>query len=74
MPIHCSDLTDIIYNVISKKFFPNIIECVGPETFTFKEILENLLKLIDKKRILLPFLYFLEIYQQKFYNYFLHLY
>ena len=55
MPIHCSELTDIIYKVISKQNFPNIIECVGPETFTFREILENLLKLIDKKRILLPF-------------------
>ena len=29
--------------------------CVGPEIITFKEILERLLKLIDKKRILLPF-------------------
>ena len=55
MPIHCSDLTDIIYNIISKEGYPNIIECIGPETFSFKEILENLLKLIDKKRILFPF-------------------
>ena len=31
-----------------------IIECVGPEIITFKEILQRLLKLIDKKRILLP--------------------
>ena len=54
MPIHCSDLTDIIYDVISKGAYPNIVECVGPETFTFREILENLLKLIGKKRILLP--------------------
>ena len=54
MPIHCSDLTDIIYSVISKEGYPNIIECVGPETFSFKEILENLLKLMNKKRILFP--------------------
>ena len=54
MPIHCSDLTEIIYNVISKEGYPNIIECIGPETFSFKEILKNLLKLINKKRILLP--------------------
>ena len=54
MPIHCSDLTDIIYDIISKGTYPNIVECIGPETFSFKEILENLLKLIDKKRILLP--------------------
>ena len=55
MPIHCSDLTDIIYHIISKGSDSQIIECVGPETLTFKEILEILLNLINKKRILLPF-------------------
>jgi len=54
MPIHCSDLTDTIYHVISKNIYSNIIECVGPEILTFKQILEKLLILIDKKRILLP--------------------
>ena len=54
-PIHCSDLTDIIYHVISKNIYSKIIECVGPEIITFKEILQKLLNLIDKKRILLPF-------------------
>ena len=54
MPIHCSDLTDIIYFVLSRNVNTNIIECVGPETITFKEILETLLKLIQKKRILIP--------------------
>ena len=54
MPIHCSDLTDIIFHVISNKIYSNAIECVGPETITFKEILEKLLKLIEKKRILFP--------------------
>ena len=49
MPIHCSDLTDIIYFVLSRNVNTNIIECVGPETITFKEILETLLKLIQKK-------------------------
>ena len=53
-PIHCSDLTDIIHHIISKKISSKIIECVGPEIITFKEILIKLLKLIDKKRILLP--------------------
>ncbi len=42
MPIHCSDLTDVIYHVISKKFQSMTIECVGPETITLKEILEKL--------------------------------
>ena len=55
MPIHCSDLTDIIYHVISKKINSQIIECVGPEILTFREILERLLNLIEKKRFLLPF-------------------
>ena len=53
MPIHCSDLTDIIYKIISNKIYSNIIECVGPEVLTFKEILKKLLKLIEKKRMLL---------------------
>ena len=54
MPIHCSDLTDIIYNVISKNISSKIIECVGPETITFKEVIKKLLNLIDKKRIIIP--------------------
>ena len=53
-PIHCSDLTDIIYHVISNNIYSKIIECVGPEIITFKEILQRLLNLIGKKRILLP--------------------
>ncbi len=53
-PIHCSDLTDIIYNVISKNIYSKIIECVGPETISFKEIIEKLLKSIGKKRLMIP--------------------
>ena len=53
-PIHCSDLTDIIYHVISNNINSKIIECVGPDVITFKNIIERLLILIDKKRILLP--------------------
>ena len=54
MPIHCSDLTDIIFHVITKNVNSKIIECVGPETISFKEILEKLINLIGKKRILVP--------------------
>ena len=54
MPIHSSDLVNIIYNIISKNIYSQIIECVGPETLTLKDIIEKLLKLIDKRRILLP--------------------
>ena len=53
-PIHCSDLTDTIYHIISKNISSNIIECVGPEVLTFKNILQRLLNLINKKRILIP--------------------
>ena len=53
-PIHCSDLTDIIHYVISKNIYSNIIECVGPEVFTFRELLEKLLITINKKSIFLP--------------------
>jgi len=54
-PIHCSDLTDTIHHVISNNIYSKIIECAGPEIITFKELLEKLLSLIGKKRILLPF-------------------
>ncbi len=67
-PIHCSDLTDIIYYVISKNIYSNIIECIGPETITFKELLEKLLKLIDKKRILIPIPYILAKFSAGFFE------
>ena len=54
-PIHCSDLTDTIHYIISNNIYSKIIECVGPEIISFKEILNRLLRLIGKKRILLPF-------------------
>ena len=55
MPIHCIDLTEIIYYVLTNKVETQVIECIGPEVLTFKEILQILLELIDKKRFLLPF-------------------
>ena len=59
MPIHCSDLVEVINHVIENKIFSQIIECVGPETISLKEILEKLLNLIEKKRFLVPFPLFL---------------
>jgi len=53
-PIHCSDLTDIIYYTVSKNIYAKIIECVGPETISLKEILNKLLKLTSKNRLLIP--------------------
>jgi len=54
MPIHCSDLTDIIYHVIFNNINSKIIECVGPEEMSFRKILENLLGLMEKRRLLFP--------------------
>ena len=53
-PIHCSDLTNSITKIFTDDIKENIIEFVGPEELTFKEILEKLLFLIEKKRLLLP--------------------
>jgi uncharacterized protein YbjT (DUF2867 family) len=53
-PIHCTDLTDVIYHIISNNINSKIIECVGPEVITFKELLERLIRLINKKRLLIP--------------------
>ena len=51
-PIHVSELCEIILEIIEKCIIEKIVECVGPEELSFKEILERLLFLIDKKRIL----------------------
>ena len=53
-PIHVTDLVEIIYNIIESKNNNLVLECIGPEIITFKEIIKKLLKLINKKRILLP--------------------
>ena len=58
MPIHCSDLTDIIYHIISKEIHSKIIECVGPEAISLKDILKKLLKLIGKNKLLIPLPFF----------------
>ena len=54
MPIHATDLTNVIYHVLSNKIETQVIECVGPEVLNFKEILQILLDLIKKKRLLVP--------------------
>ena len=57
-PIHCSDLTDTIFHVIFKNIHSKIIECVGPDVISLKVILQKLLKLINKNRLLIPFPFF----------------
>ena len=57
-PIHCSDLTDVIYHIITKNMYSKIIECVGPEIISLKNILKKLLELINKNRFLIPLPFF----------------
>ena len=51
-PIHVSDLSDIIFQIVKQKIIGETIECIGPEVLTFKEILSKILKSINKKRLL----------------------
>ena len=53
-PINVSDLVEIIYQVVVQNFKSITIECVGPEEISLKNILQRLLKLIGKKRLLIP--------------------
>ena len=53
-PIHVADLVDIIDNIIDSDKKNLVLECIGPEEITFKEIIQKLLKAIGKKRVLLP--------------------
>ena len=53
-PIHVTDLVEIIFGVVQGKSNEKTIECIGPEIFSFKEIILKLLKAIDKKRLLIP--------------------
>ena len=54
MPLHCSEICNLIIDLVEDKTSGDTIECVGPEEFTFKQIIIKLLKLIEKKRLLLP--------------------
>ena len=53
-PIHVSDFCEIIVKIIDESISSEIIECVGPEKLSFKEIIKKLLIAIDKKAFLLP--------------------
>ena len=53
-PIHVSDIANIIFEIVNKNINDKTIECVGPEVFTFKEIMLKILKSINKKRFLVP--------------------
>ena len=53
-PIHVSDIVEIIYQIIESQNKSLIMECIGPKVMSFKEIINELLISIDKKRLLLP--------------------
>ena len=53
-PIHVSEMAEIILNIVEKNICSEVIECVGPDVITFREIIEKLSILIDKKKILIP--------------------
>ena len=69
-PIFCSDLTNIISEIIKKKIFSETIECAGPEVLTFENIIKELLKLINKKRFLISLPNFIGKYSSIFLEYF----
>ena len=51
-PIHVSDLSNIIFEIVKRKIDGETIECIGPEILTFKQILSKILISINKKRLL----------------------
>ena len=53
-PIHVTDMCEIIEKVILNESNEEIIECIGPEKISFKEIIKRLLKSLDIKRLLVP--------------------
>ena len=53
-PIHVTDLVNIIFSILESNNQNLTLECIGPETLSFKDILKNLLLSIKKKRVLLP--------------------
>ncbi len=53
-PIHVSDLVDVIFASIESLENNLVLECIGPEVITFKDIIKKLLKSINRKRLLLP--------------------
>tara|TARA_Y100000992_G_scaffold124472_1_gene81584 strand:- start:1104 stop:2054 length:951 start_codon:yes stop_codon:yes gene_type:complete len=54
MPLHCSDICNLIIDLVEDNTKSVTVECIGPEMLTFKEIIEKLLKLVEKKRLLIP--------------------
>ena len=70
-PIWVEDMASAIVAVLEKeKIEKNIYELGGPETFSFKELMEILLKQIKKKRFLISIPWTIAKYQAKFLEFF----
>ena len=52
-PIHVSDVVEIIIQCLEKKVNSTVIDCIGPEIISFKDIIKKLIKALDKKRLLI---------------------
>ena len=61
MPLHCTDICNLILDLIENGTTEKTIECVGPEELTFKEIVEKLLILMEKKDYFCQCPYLLQI-------------
>ena len=59
MPLHCIDICNLILDLIENDIEDKTLECIGPDQLTFKQIIEKLLKLIEKKRFFIPIPLFL---------------
>ena len=73
-PIHVSDLVDVIFASIESLENNLVLECIGPEVITFKDIIKKLLKSINRKRLLLPLPLPIAKLSANFYNFFLNHY
>ena len=54
-PIHVTDLVEIIVAVIKDNNQDKVIECIGPEVLTFKQIISKLLISIKKRVVPIPY-------------------
>ena len=54
--------------MISKNLNSNILECIGPEIISFKDVLKRLSKLIDKNKIFIPLPLFFANLTAKFFQ------
>ena len=69
MPLHCADICNLILDIIESDVSNQTIECIGPDELTFKEIVQKLLKLIEKKDFSFQFLYLLQMLWQPFFKF-----